>query len=201
MNKIKAVPVFTESPFQNMSEALSLLELSFRLQKAFEDGLINKKAFTRSVEIDTGTGTKLKERTFDEQILAQQFHNLVLATLASLFIAVDKGLDDSFGAKAFDKNDNINSLRNVFYMLRCAVGHDIGHPKWKVKDKYKTLTYRICVPKEIMGMSGMNLGLTDAIFEFNFDVHNDKTVTIGSFYGIDGLIPLVRFALSICKRN
>ena len=120
--------------------------------------------------------------------------------MASVAIAVDTGLDKTFGAKHPELNDNTNSLRNFFYMLRCAFAHDITHPQWKVKGKYLQ-TYKIIVPKEIMQMGSGNKNANEKLFEFDFKVLNEqKTVSIGSFHGIDGLICLVLYATKLTEK-
>jgi|ERR1700733_695790 hypothetical protein len=197
----KKDPVYTENAFEDISEAFHLLELAFRLQKAFDDGLIDEKCFTRSIEIDTGTGTRIKEKNFALQDTKLRFHNLVLSAMATLVIAVDRGLDETYSEKQPDKNDNINSLRNFFYMLRCAFAHDIAHPQWQIKGKYRLVVYQVIIPKDIVLQATGNANMTEVSFQFNFENLDKKTVDFNSFHGIDGLICLTLYALSLVKKS
>ena len=184
---------YPQNESQEIDECISLLAFAFRLQNGFNQNLIDKNCFTKSISI-IGTGINIKENVFDKKSINTQFHNLILSTLGTLSIVVDTALDKTFGIKQSDSKDNIHSLRAFFYMLRCAFSHDAIHPQWKVKEKYQKDTYIVIIPKEIMQQFYNNQNAMEKSFEFNFKNLNHKTVIIESFYGLDGLICLSLYA-------
>jgi hypothetical protein len=120
--------IHPSNPIEAIDESYKTLELALRLQRGFRQNLIDKKCFTDRIKISSDVCMSLAGQAYNHRTTYRQLHNLILSSLAALTIAVDRSLDDSFGIKnPFDIQSQIEALRALIYMLRCAWSHDMLH--------------------------------------------------------------------------
>jgi hypothetical protein len=53
--------------------------------------------------------------------------------------------------------DDMDQLRTMVYMVRCAYAHGIAEPRWEVKDKYlRTLNFNLDGVRMCLDLSELN---------------------------------------------
>ncbi len=188
--------MYPQSAFQEICEAIHLMELAFRLQKGFHDKLIDETCFTKRIIVDTPQGFGVGECELDKSALALRFYNLVFSTMGTLAIAVDNALDKTYGTKKPQETDTINSLRNFFYMLRCAYAHDAMNPTWEIKTKYKR-TYKVIIP--VVALQKFKQLKPKTEYEFDFEKLNGEIVEFDYFDRFNGLMCLALYAAHLTE--
>ena len=111
-------------------------------------------------------------------------HNLRLCVLGNCFVVIDEALNRIFGDKPKSYSDtDIDALRAIIYMLRCAVAHGPTSPLWEVRGKYR----RKFVIREI----GFELDATSLDGEIL--KHTD-------YGGLKGIACLINYSLDVARR-
>lgn len=138
---------------------------SLYVQAGIKRGAIPRCAFNKELTVKTNGKKDVvirppKHEAVDIDGIAD---NLRVITMGTCFIAFDEALDQVFGKKPETYSDSdIDSLRAIIYMMRCAFAHTPASPKWCIKTKNR----RIFSIKEInfvidfSQLNGKRLSLT-----------------------------------------
>jgi hypothetical protein len=179
MNKI--------TPYQNAKSAFDCWVFSLYLKYGFEQGKICSEIFKDKLEFksDGEVVISLKPKYSEINTIGLS-QNLMSYMLGTCFITFDEALKDTFGDIPEVLNDNdIDALRAIIYMMRCANAHSPSKPKWRIdKQKYK----RLFVIKEID-------------FKIDFRDLNGNDLVENHHNGLSGLSNLMKYALNILKKH
>jgi hypothetical protein len=109
--------------------------------------------------------------------------NLNLCVLGNCFIVIDEALDSVFGDKPKVYTDtDIDALRAIIYMLRCAIAHNPTAPVWNAKGAYNK-DFKI---KEIG-------------YELKTKQLDGKTLNHSHYGNITGVMSLINYSLKVVK--
>ncbi len=176
------------TPYQNAKSAVDCWAFSLYLKYGFEQGKIPDNIFENKLEFKSNGEVIISIKPRNQKIntigLSQ---NLMSYMLGNCFLTFDEALDDIFGDKpegAYKDND-IDSLRAIVYMIRCAHAHTPSKPIWRIdKQKYK----RLFIIKEID-------------FKIDFKDLDGKDLSENHHNGFYGLWILIDYALAIIKKH
>lgn len=111
--------------------------------------------------------------------------NLEGITMGTVFITFNEAFSDSYGDLPVNISSDLDSLRVIIYMFRCAFAHNPTQPKWEIRNpKYR----RILTIKEI---------------DFKVDLRelNGKNVTTEECGGFQQLLRLIEYCLKVIKNE
>jgi len=179
---------------EEIEESLHALDLAIRLQIGFREGFITNSCFTKDMGINRDSGSYLKGIRGDS-LFKNRFTNLVLITMGSASCAIDRALDGKFGKKDSKDNSEVGSLRNIFYMIRCAFAHDPCNPQWSCKDKYCEFPYVIMIDKKDSSRVVFKSHEIEKMkFELDFKKLNNQRLNTEHFNALDGFFLLAEHA-------
>lgn len=200
--QMETLPTYPITEFQEIDEALNILELSIRLQTGFREGFISEQCFLRKMEVNKDTHSLFNNEYFHSKIpiIKNRFSNLVLTSIGTVACAVDRALDKKFGSKNAKDRSQIGSLRSIIYMIRNAFAHDPCNPIWRCYSQYILEPYILTIDtyKSDRVIFGENVpkALT---FEFDFKMLNGQGLIFEHFYALDGLFLLSEYAQKLVK--
>ena len=169
-------------PEYQITTAKELLLFTLRICDMFEKGEIEESKLNQTVLVNNVLRIECNWPSDLSKKLAQ---NLRLCVEGNCFIVIDEALNGIFGNKPEQYSDNdIDSLRAIIYMLRCAIAHGPTAPSWKVNRKY----CRIFKIKEID-------------YELRLDGLDGKTVKHTDYGGLKGAMSLINYSLEIVRRH
>ena len=176
----------TYTSYQNAKSVVDCWVFSLYLMYGFEQGKIPDDIFKNKLKFKSNgeavISLKPKKPKIDIDGLS---HNLMSYILGTCFLTFDEALDDIFGDKPEEyKDDDIDSLRAIVYMIRCAHAHTPSKPKWRIdKQKYK----RLFIIQEID-------------FKIDFRDLNGKELSENHHNGFYGLWGLMDYTLALLKK-
>jgi hypothetical protein len=117
------------------------------MQDGIEKGLIPVSVFNRNLNINLdGQSWSIKPLAISVKGLVGIAGNLNNIMLGTCFIAIDEAFNTVFGPKPRSLENDLNSLRAIIFMIRCAFAHNPTTPTWEIKKlKYQ----RVLSVKEI----------------------------------------------------
>ena len=112
--------------------------------------------------------------------------NLRYCVLGNSFIAFDEALDDVFDKKpdVYSETD-LDALRAIIYMLRCAIAHAPMTPRWKADNEKYRRKFRI----------------NEIDYELDMANLNDKPVMHRDYGALGGAFQLIQYAKEIVRRT
>lgn len=123
---------------EDLDIAIRQVEFAIRLLSFCELGHIDPRKF------DTNHITLLEEGslffpsgkflTVDEITKAAKIG--VLQSVAALTLVLDQLFESAGRELSPESDENIDCLRTLIYMMRCAHAHKTASPKWKAKERY-----------------------------------------------------------------
>lgn len=169
-------------PEYQITTAKELLLFALRICDMFEKGEIEESKLNQTILVNNVLRIECKWPSDVSKKLSQ---NLRLCVLGNCFIIIDEALDDIFGKKPEQYSDNdIDALRAIIYMLRCAIAHGPTAPTWKLNRKY-------CRRFKIQEID----------YELPLDVLNGKIVKHSDYGGLKGSMSLINYSLEIVRRH
>ena len=112
-------------------------------------------------------------------------NNLTLCILGNCFIVIDEALDNVLGNKPIVYSDtDIDALRAIIYMLRCAIAHNPTAPVWNAKGAYDK-DFKI---KEIG-------------YELKAKQLDGKILNHGHYGNMQGIMSLINYSLKVVKEH
>jgi len=157
-----------------------MLIFGLRICDALSKSEIDETIINQSAMID---GIKINP-TWNSENISDLTKNMRLCILGTCFIVLDEALDDVFGEKPKSYTDSdIDSLRAIIFMLRCAIAHGPMTPRWQAKGIYNGV-FRI---KEI---------------DYKIDTTrlDGEIVKHGDYGALPGTFKLIGYTLTILKR-
>jgi len=123
--------------------------------------------------------------TWDARTLLAQPKNLNMCVLGNCFLAVDEALEDVFGRKPSTFADtDLDSLRAIVYMLRCAIAHGTTAPRWNAQGQFRRV-FRI----------------NEIGYEFDArNIHN-KLIQHKDYGRLKGALSLIDYAEKLIDRH
>jgi hypothetical protein len=137
---------FTETPVQIIKSFIRMFVFSCFLENAVQEGRINPESFRERIRLDEGGRGVDFSQTYAVDELKINTGNLVLITLGTTAISMNKALEVVYG-KQFDATDTSpeGSARVLIYQIRCAFAHDPLNPVWTPDAQRYDHQYRIKV--------------------------------------------------------
>jgi hypothetical protein len=178
----------TYTPYEHAKSIVDCWIFSLYLKYGFEQGKIPSDIFKNKLEFKSVSDKKavisLKSNHQKTNVYGLS-QNLMSYILGDCFLTFDEALDDIFGDKPKEyKNDDIDSLRAIVYMIRCAHAHTPSKPQWRIdRQKYKRL-------------------FTIKGIDFKIDFHDldGKELSENHHNGFLGLWVLIEYTLAIIKK-
>jgi hypothetical protein len=130
------------SPADQIRNAANGFGFALFLHDAVLHDRLTVAAFVRELPVLTSapgepdTGFRFRQ-SYDKQALDDLTFNTVHSAAGMLAIVVDTALDEHFGAKPNPIVTEVDQLRALMYMLRCAFAHNPFHPKWEIRGRYQ----------------------------------------------------------------
>jgi hypothetical protein len=126
------------SPYGRINNATNVLAVAMCLHQAVRNGKVTVDMIEPLLKIVDSAGGQFELRpAYTQEGLETLSYNLITAALCIASIQVDVALT------ALQKADpklgpDFDDLRDLFYMLRCALAHEPASPKWEIrKQKYR----------------------------------------------------------------
>src|SRR4030042_768220 len=114
-------------PYNQITTVMGTLVFTFRLCDMLEKGEIDNITLNQKVIID---GIKIIPDWTPNKI-SNLVLDIRLSILGMCFIVLDEALNNVYGEKPKKYSDNdIDALRAIIYMLRCAIAHGPVAPRW-----------------------------------------------------------------------
>jgi len=117
--------------------------------------------------------------------------NQLMVSMAASAITVDDALSRVYGKNSFDawKKDpsDLNSLREIIFLIRCAYAHTMPDVHWCIDKKRKDAIYQVCTP--------------DGNVSFNAGNKQREKLKFNHFGGLKGYFDLVNFAHDLVRRQ
>jgi hypothetical protein len=111
--------------------------------------------------------------------------NLRLCVLGNCFIVIDEALDGIFGDKPQNYLDtDIDALRAIIYMLRCAIAHNPTAPVWRVKGIYDN-----------------DFRIAEIGYELKAKQIDGKPVNHNHYGGLKGATSLINYSLKVVREK
>lgn len=169
-------------PEYQITTAKELLLFTLLICNMFEKGEIEESKLNQTILVNNVLRIECKWPSDVSKKLAQ---NLRLSVLGNCFIVIDEALNGIFGKKPKKYSDNdIDSLRAIIYMLRCAIAHGPTAPSWKVKREY-------C----------RRFKIEEIDYELQLEGLDGKTVEHSDYGGLKGAMSLINYSLEIVRRH
>jgi hypothetical protein len=130
------------SPADQIRNANNAVGFAFFLHDAVLHDRVTPACFVRELAVLTSdpgqpdNGFRLGQ-AYDKQGLDDLTFNNILLNVGTCAIVIDTALDERFGAKPNPIASEVDQLRALMYMLRCAFAHDPFHPTWVIRDRYR----------------------------------------------------------------
>lgn len=126
------------SPYNQLRLATDILGLSVRLHDALAKGRLSPAAFEAAINVTSPRlpgEFLLHPPKYNREALQTISFNAMIASTAMVFIQADTALSALSISNPSD--GELVELRELVYMIRCALAHDPMHAKWIVKSKYQ----------------------------------------------------------------
>ncbi len=168
-------------PLYQITTAKELLLFTIRIRDLFKKGEIEESKFSQTIVFD-GLRIQGAWKSNDVNDLS---HNLLLCALGSCFVVIDEALNGIFGDKPNEYSDSdIDALRAIIYMFRCAISHGPTAPRWKAEGKYRR-----------------NFEIREIDYQLNIGELNGKYFKHVQYGGLPGVGSLINYSLEIAKRH
>ncbi len=173
--------------FDRAQAALDLWILTAFLRHTVESGGIPISQFPEELEVETPESTFRIKMVTDDSALKDDMFNLWMSAAGVCVTQVDTELGTVFGGTPRHRPESdpeIQSVRELIYMLRCAFAHDPVMPTWVIHSAYAK-------PVEIPTISiKIDLSSLDGI-----------QLDMGHLGGWEKFFKLMILAVKIIKRN
>ena len=180
MNNTKLAKSKIYEPYYQITTAKELLLFTLRICDMFEKGEISEEKFNKTIIVNNvlRINCNWKFNTF-----ADFATNLRLCVLGNCFIVIDEALNEVFGNKPKEYSDtDIDALRAIIYMLRCAIAHNPTAPVWNAK-----------------GIYARDFKIAEIGYELKAKQLDKKIVKHNHYGGLKGIIPLMDYSLKIVR--
>ena len=173
------------TPFEFALAAYDCWILALYIKMGVWLGDIPDSFFENKIQISEGRNRWVIIPHKEQRDMKGVSDNLVRTSQGTCFIAFDEALDDAFGEKPVQYEDNDkDSLRAIIYMFRCAFAHTPIIPTWSITKKRRQV-FRI---REIS-------------FEMDFRDLDGKRLDESHHAGLHALLQLMDYCLSTLKRQ
>lgn len=173
------------TPYENADVLFQSLIFTQYIKAGIEKHEISNNIFHHplSIAFDDASIKTFAPPNYDEHQVETMIMNLRNISLGACFIGFDEALKDAFKNKEIKDND-INSLKDIIYMLRCAFAHTPSKPTWNIaKDKYQK-----------------RFEIKEINFSMDFNNLHGKEVEITYQDGAPSLWNLMEYCLSVLKK-
>ena len=180
------------TPKDRIFWALQQFIFTLRLQGLCKDGNIASELFTPEKMVRTWDGQQIRINEWNnlskDSLITVAKNNTLLA-LGGSVIVVDEALTIAHSPQrqsgAFDEwkytPTDLNALREVIYLIRCAYAHHMIDVHWNISNGRKSAIYKIKTPDGIQ-------------VEFDARDKNKTKLHPDHFGGLAGYFALVNFA-------
>ena len=177
----------TLTPYMKAKAVYDSWIFSLYIQAGIKYGEIPHFIFNKELTIKTNgeIDVKIKPPTQEEPDINGIADNLRVLTMGTCFLAFDEALDKIFGEKPKTYSDNdIDSLRAIIYMMRCAFAHRPASPMWRIKRENR----------KIFSIKQIN-------FEIDFNQLNGKNLIYEHHGGSQALWHLMEYCMATIKEH
>lgn len=167
-------------PYYKITTTKELLLFTLRICNMLETGEIEENRLNKIIIVNNilRINCNWKPHTF-----IGFAHNLKLCVEGNCFIVIDEALDAIFGTKPQNYSDtDIDSLRAIIYMLRCAIAHNPCAPIWSAKGAYDK-----------------NFKIEEIGYELKAKQLDGKPVKHVHYDGLKGVMALIDYSLKVVK--
>ena len=184
---------FAETPVQVIKASINLFVFACFLEDAVKQGLITSTSFREQSRLDEGGRGLDFKATFSTDQLKAYTRNMILMTLGTTAIAMNKALEVVYG-KEFDPADTspAGSARVLIYQIRCAFAHDPLIPVWTPNMNRYDHRYRVTV--QVKRPSGESI--TNREIEFHPPSLKNKHLSSDDIGGLGGYMGLLHYYLA-----
>ncbi len=128
------------SPVSQIRMARELWLFTLYICHGLSSRKIPHDMFTETLRLKTGEDKDfiIYKPKWNSEAITIQENNLKVSILGVCFCTLDSALDSTFEPKPNHYTDSdIDTLRAIVYMFRCAFAHEPTKPRWKIKKKYQ----------------------------------------------------------------
>lgn len=167
-------------PYYKITTIKELLLFTLRICFMLENGEIEENRLNKTIIVNNILRIECnwKSHTF-----VTFSTNLSLCVLGNCFIVIDEALDGVFGNKPQNYTDtDIDALRAIIYMLRCAIAHNPTAPVWHAKGAYSN-----------------DFRIAEIGYELRAKQLDGKAVNNSHYGGLAGAMSLIDYSLKVVK--
>jgi hypothetical protein len=127
------------TPFTAAVNALNLFLAALRNLEAIRAGRIRPEMYVERLDLEDENGVFMVRsvQRYDAQRLDVSGENLLWAALGVSAAAMDRALDDTFGAKEPRATDDLGAARAIVYQIRNSFAHNPFKPQWRMDERYR----------------------------------------------------------------
>ena len=125
------------------------------------------------------------KNVWNERDLSIIEHNLLQGIIGVCCTALDEALDSKFGEKPMQySNSDIDNLRAIIYMIRCAFAHTPTSPVWQINKRYQK-----------------SFHINELNITMNFEKLDKKRLVMADHNGLTGFCKLMDFCVRVINAN
>lgn len=180
MDDTRLIKSKISEPYYQVTTAKELLLFTLRICDMLEKGEIVENELNKTIIVNNilRIDCNWKSHTFTDFAT-----NLKLCVMGNCFIVIDEALNGIFGDRPQNYSDtDIDALRAIIYMLRCAVAHNPTAPVWNAKGVY-------C----------RDFRIAEIRYELRVKQLNNIPVNHSHYGGLKGVISLIDYSLKTVK--
>ncbi len=175
------------TPYEKVREVNNCRIFSMYIQTGIGLGIIPYDLFDQKLTLRVGEKKDLVIEASSQTEATINFvaDNLRLLTTGTCFVAIDDALDEMLeGKPVIYKDDDLDSLRAIVYMARCAFAHKPASPEWQIKKQQYRKVFKI---KSID-------------FEIDLRELDGKALDYKHFGGLESIHKLILHSMALIKK-
>ena len=168
------------SPLMQVKTARNLLIFTIYICNGIEKGIIPPELFNETLQLqEDGKPFGRVRPLWKTTNLSDDVHNLRVGMLGVCCIALNTALDETFDKKPEKyTNSDIDALRAIIYMFRCAFAHNPILPVWDVSKKHQR-----------------QFSISELDLEMDFTTLNGQGVNGSQYGGWEGVFKLIDYCM------
>ena len=168
-------------PYRQIVTMREMLLFGIRLCDMVEKGEVDKSLFNNVVTIDNLKITP----AWESHNISNLTKNLRLCVLGTSYLVIDEALDCVYGGKPDVYSDSdVDALRAIIFMLRCAIAHGVMIPRWKAK-----------------GIYCRKFRINEIDYEIDMTQLDGKVLKHRDYGALGGIVKLIEYTLQLLKRH
>lgn len=175
------------SPLEQVIGARELWLFTFYICYGLRSGKISSNIFPETLKLKTGEDTDyiINKPKWNSRNIEALGHNLNVSIMGVCFCALNSVLKDAFGnIPKHYTNSDIDALRAIVYMFRCAFSHQPTNPRWKINKRYIRV-FRI----------------DEIDVEMDFTQLDGKTIIPSQHNGWRGIFSIINYCFKVIEES